>query len=775
MPHITRLLFLLFSSLFYGQSSYELSGTVLDSGNKAVTIGDVLLFIKGNETPFKYTIVDAGKFSFESVVEGTYLLKISCLGFERYEQHITLNQKLTLNIQLIESATVLDEVKVVAIKPVFSNKNGNLKMNVENPVFSAIPDPIELLSKLPGIQISPDRETVTVIGKGAPLLYIGNRRIDLNELNAMSVDDISSIEIIQNPSSRYEAEGRSVLLITRKISNTEGIKLELSETASFKRNFNNYSGINGTYKKNKLTLKGNFAYNDLQTWESNGFEFRIPQQDILTDYLVEIEANDRFQSNGGGGLYYQITDTDYFSVNTTVSAQTDKFPIETVTFLKEGDEENNILTNTQNDNTKDYFSGNFNYNKKLGNKINLFFGLQYSSFLQKLNTDISNNYNETQFVLSQLRQQKYRIGVWAYRFDLEKTFKNSIKWEVGANISTANANALTQIQNLDPSGDTNIDYDYAEKIYASYTQLSGNIVKKMNYSLGLRVESNDVKGELRSGDSPLVNRKNTLLFPKANLNISIDSTKNLTFNYAKSINRPNFSNTSSITVFINPFLEGSNNINLKPTLTDEVSANFQWKNNSFSVNYYLRKNPTYYSISYDGQQDRAILSPTNLDEESGFDISVAIPITHKFWTATNYAIVSAKKIKDPLAEVTSAKPYLYVYTNHQFKIGKDTTLSLGGWGMTKRNEGIFKRNALIVMDAAITKTFFKKLRCSVRFNDITRAMNFEESYTINGVEADGVFFGDGQEIAMSIKYSLGKIKDPSYKNKDVDENLGRIR
>ena len=156
-------------------------------------------------------------------------------------------------------------------------------------------------------------------------------------------------------------------------------------------------------------------------------------------------------------------------------------------------------------------------------------------------------------------------------------------------------------------------------------------------------------------------------------------------------------------------------------------------------------------------------------------INLTVPITKGIWTSSNSVSLSTRRIQEASATSKTAKPYLYLYTDHQFKIGKETTLSFGGWGMTKRSEGIFERNAMLVLNTAITKTFFEKLHCSLRFNDITRAMNFEEEYSINGVHADGVYFADAREIAFSMKYTFGKVKDPNYKNKNVDENLDRIR
>ncbi|MFK7814167.1 MAG: TonB-dependent receptor [Maribacter sp.] len=775
MQKLTLAFFFLLGISAYSQNTFTISGKITDVQNQPISVGDVLLFPTENDTLVKYTSILDGNFYLEKIPLGSYRLQISCLGFENVEKVLELNENLSVTIQLTESTTNLNEVEVVAAKPIITNENGNLKIDVTNPVFSSIPDPMELLSRLPNLQVSPDRESVSVIGKGNPLIYIGNQRITMQEFIALAVDDISTIEIIRNPSTKYEAEGRAVLLIKRKINDMEGFKLNISETLSFRRNFNNYSNLNGTFNKGKLTVRANFAYNDLLQWESHQFEFAIPEADILSDYLVLVDQNDRVQMNGGGGLFYQINETDYFSANITIRSQKDDFFIDTNTFLRQGFQEDRIITKTENDNTKGFFSSNLNYTRKMSPKTNLFAGIQYSSYVQSLSTEIANDYNATGFSIAQLRKQRYHIDVFAYRLDFDKTFPNNFKWEYGANISSAKANALTNIQFIETDSNSDVDYDYSERNIAWYSTLFGNLGKKVNFNIGLRVENNVVSGEIKEEDIPLVDRENTNLFPKANLSVEIDSTKNLTFNYAKSINRPNYSNASSIQVFINPFLEGEGNVNLLPTLTEELSAVFQFAKNSISLEYFKRKNPNYYTIGYSAGSERAVFSLKNLDKESGMNINLTIPVTKGVWTSSNSISLSTNRIQDTSTAGKPSKPYIYLYTDHQFKIGNETTLSFGSWGLTKRLEGIFERNAMVVLNAAITKTFFKNLHCSLRFNDITRAMNFKENYSINGVNADGVYFVDAQEIAFTMKYTFGKTKDPNYKNKDVDENLDRIR
>ncbi|GAW89631.1 TonB-dependent receptor [Flavobacterium psychrophilum] len=143
----------------------------------------------------------------------------------------------------------LEEVIIKTEKKVFTNKNGNLKVDVANSILKSVPNTIDLVSKLPNVIIDANKETINIIGKGNPLLYIDNQKVSINDLNALSVDEIKSIEIINNPSAKYEAEGRVVILIARKLSKKEGFKIDLTETASVKKRFNNYVGINASIKK----------------------------------------------------------------------------------------------------------------------------------------------------------------------------------------------------------------------------------------------------------------------------------------------------------------------------------------------------------------------------------------------------------------------------------------------------------------------------------------------------------------------------------------------
>lgn len=767
-------LVLLGVQIVQGQEHLSLKGKVFDGNKVQVDIGDVLLLVPESKELVSYTTLVRGGFVFNEVPKGEYILEISALGYATFSKKYVLHDSLEVVIQLEEETTDLENVEVVATKNPITNTNGNFKIDVQNPVFSTMADPLEVLMKLPNVQVSPDRESISVLMKGTPLIYMGNQRISFGEFAALSVDSIESIELINNPSPKYEAEGRAVILIQLRKNNDKGTTVTLGETFSFRQNTNNYISTNGNHSNGKWNLQGNLNYNTIGQWESNTFAFAIPAENIRSDYLVLIPDNKRMQMNSGLGFYYPINTNDYISLNTIFRRQTDDAGFETSTFLQNGSETNEITSETENDNRRDYFTANFNLNKRLTENLNIFTGIQYSSFDQKLQTDIANNYNNEGLVLDQTRNQDYKIESLAARMDFEQVISENLQLDFGASWNEAKADAFSQITQYEPVNKDVTGYDYKESLYAMYANTASSFGEKFNFNLGARVEYNQVKGRLEKDLQPLVERENTRIFPKMGLNFTIDSTKTLSLNYSRNINQPNFSRTSSVRVFINPFLEAGNNVDLVPTLTNEISTNFQIGDTSIFGGIYTNKNPRYFMIGYQENATVALLAENNLDEESGYYVGLTVPFSHKIWSSTNSVSMTYNKVNDSSAVFTKAKPYLYVYTNQQLRIAKDTLVSFGGYALTQRKEGIMERNGMVVLNASVTTTLFKKLQCALRFNDITKAMNYDESYSINGVEANGTYYADGREMAVALKYSFGGTASNTFKNKDVDENLDRI-
>ncbi|MEO8532809.1 MAG: outer membrane beta-barrel family protein [Flavobacterium sp.] len=692
------------------------------------------------------------------------LVLLFCFSMNGYSQ---------VEIQNDSISNKLNEVIIKTDKKAFTNQNGNIKLDVANSVYNSIPNTMDLLSRLPSVQISSDREKITVAGKGSPLIYIDNQKVSINDLNALTVADIKTIEIIQNPSSKYEAEGRSVILITRKFSKKDSFRTEISEIASFKKDFNNYLGFNSSFKKNKLEWKVNFNYNKLQPWEGHSIYYQIPEADIVSNYNVAASTK-RNQFIYGGGLFYKINEEDYLSVNISSSLNNDSFDINTVTYNKNQNVENNVYTWTDNTFKKNFINSFLNYSKKIKSiEAEIFTGFQYSNFDQGMLTKVANNYNNTQFELAQDRNQDFNVGVFSGRIDIEKKFKNEIKLEIGGLYSAAKSKSDFNIFYYDSNENTSSHYDFKEENSAAYSQLSGKI-KKIDFSVGLRVENTNVNGQFKTEMTPLIDKNYTNFFPKAQLTFPIDSVKSISLNYAKSIQRPNYSSLSQRSTYINPYFLYARNINLQPTFTNEISTAFQYHDKSVKLTYYQNKNPAYNNFQFDSQQNILTFIEANFEKESGFNIDFELPFSYKLWTTTNSLIFVKNKIEDDSALFQSSKPYLYYYSSQEFKFPKQYTFGLIFSGTTIQKEGVYERNATFIMNMTLSK-IFKNWNCTLSYNDIFKKSIYKEDFTINNINSRARYLTDANEISISIKYSFGKIKNTEFKEKDINENSGRIK
>ena len=685
---------------------------------------------------------------------------------------VNIDGNRSLSVILNTQSVTLNEVTINSENKTFTNHNGNIKIDVANSIFKASPSPLDLLAKLPTVILSADKESLSIIGRGDPLIYIDNQKVGMSDLNALSVEDIKTIEIIKNPSAKYEAEGRAVVLITRKRSRRDGFEISGLETASFKRGYNNYTGINTGFKKGKTEFKANFNYNKLYHWEANGNNLFISDAGVATNYKIR-SISDRKQYIFGGGIFHQFDDDDYISANVNAKLQGDEDRNHTQTYISQNNTADNITTLSRNDNQRNFVNSFLNYNKKIKSlDAKLFTGLQYSNFYQTSYSDIQNNYNNTEFIAAQQRNQKFTVNAFTGRADAEKNFENDIKLEAGVLYLSATAKTNFAIDDYVTPAQMQSVYDFREQNIAGYTQLSGK-VKKLSYSGGLRIETTDIEGKYNNTSTLTIDKHYTNLFPKVQLDYTIDSTMSMSLNYAKSIARPNYSSTSQVTVYGSPFMVFASNLNLNPTITDEVSAGFQYKEMSATMRYYTTKDPAYSTFTYDAVQTLISLNTINYAKESGFTFETVLPFSYKFWTVNNVLSMVLNKIEDPSALLSTSKPYLYFYSNNSFKLPKGYSAMLSVWGTTKRNEGIFTRNAFFIMDLGFTKTFFKSMDCTLSFNDVFRNMNFNEDFAVNNITSRGRYYTDNREIALSLKYKFGNFK--GKEERKVNESEERIR
>ncbi len=757
-------LLLFFSSIsVFSQSKFSIEGTLNSPSKEVITVGDVLLY--QNDQIVTFTSVVDGTFRLEPQVSGKYLLKIICIGYEVYQKEINLSKNLRLEIDLKDSSEVLDEVQIKSTKKVLESRSGNILANVEGTILSKETNPADLLSRLPNIQVSPTGEQVSVLGRGTPLIYMGRQRISMEELLSLSVDDIKSIEIVNNPSAKYEAEGRVVLLITKRKTQQEGMQMTITERASSKTFFNNNLNTNLSLKGKKLEYRFNAAYNQFKVWEKNTAIYEVTDQNVFSDYTVEAVTN-RPQFVFGGGIYYAINDEDYLSFNTRFRSQVEPFTIDTNTFLDDNGVIQDIVSTSDNEGFRQFWSSNVNYFKSLGEKRNLFLGAQYTDYTRDVKNNIQNSFNNS--MTDQVNiQQDFNVESVVLKADYEATNQKNTKFEVGANFAN-NVSKSLLLLNTDQS-----NYRYQEGILGVYSQLSGG-KKKFNYSLGIRLENTQVEGGFLEADELLIDRENTYFFPRASFDYKFSDKKSLNLSFVRSITRPNYRTAVTTTAFINPALEFQGNINLRPRITNEVSLNYQYNNTSVSFRHFRSQDPVNFRFFYDEMRDITIMSPSNFDREGGWAVELLLPLSYKFWSSSNTVSFNYNTIDDDRISVGDIQPYIYLYTNQRFKIDNQNSLGLNGWFLANRKDGLFNRREAFTLNATYSTKLFKTLDVTLSVNDIFNTLEFQESYILQNLNVSNLFFTDVNEVAISIRYSFGKVKDSKYRNSNVDEELNRM-
>ena len=766
-----QLILIFICSCTFAQEKYSITGNI-SSKNETKTIQAKVILYDEFQNEIKTIETKNSNFSFENLDSKTYSISIFYDNNIQEEEPFYLNENKIFYLN-IDKTVQIDEVVINGKKETFKTKNGNYNIDVANSNFNKIATTNELLSKLPNVMLGADQETLTIIGKGNPLLYLDDQQVDFSTISSLAVEDIKSIEIIKNPSAKYEANGKSVIKINLKKSKKEGLKFTLQETLSFKRKFNNYFNSTFQIRKNKSEFKINASYNQLNPWEGNGFDYHVKDKNIQSNYFIKSQTK-RPHFIVNTSFFQELNEAgDYLSFAINSNFRKDKGLIDTKTEYTENNESQSILTLNDNENHRNFVNTLMNYNKNIKSlNATILTGFQYTIYNTGRTYDFYNNINDNGLEYNQSRDQKYRLKVFAGKFDVEKKFKSDQKIEFGGRFTQAKSETNNQTFFLNNSSEEFL-YKFKEFNLAAYLQYTKNY-EKWNYKTGLRTETTNSKGFDEIKQFSDIDKKYIDWFPNAEINYTFDNKNALTIYYKRTIDRPNYSNLSSGNLYGSPYIEYSGNFDILPTYTNTFSVNYSLKKWNMSVTYYQSKNPMNYTLIYDDVRNISTFTTVNFEKEKNISVGLDVPFEYKFWsTQISFAMIYSKII-DQKAEFNKSAPYIYLYSNHNFKLVKDFNFMVDGYWLSKRTEGIYERNSQIMVNLGLTKSY-KNVDFSIRLNDLFKQMKFSETLNYDKISSKNLFLVDYQELSLSIKYNFGLLNKSISKEDKVNEEEGRIR
>ncbi len=791
-----------------------------------------------------------GNFSFENLsLFGNFKLTMSALGYKTLEQQINFGikfpqageamnfQKMAAqadkdlgNIKLEEDATNLGNVTVTSSgKPQFEMGIDRKIFNVDKNLMGSGQTATELMRNIPSLNVDIDGNVT--LRNAAPTIFIDGRPTTIT-LDQIPSDIIDKVELITNPSAKYDASGGNagilniVLKKNKKSGYNGGIRAGIDS-----RGMPNFGGdIN--LRQNKLNFTGSGNFNQRKSI-SEGITDRnnliTPPSNV---YNVTNSTNLGYFASFRGGLDYFVDNRNTISITANyVNGEFDNEQDQRVDSTI-----NKVFTSFTNIETlsASYFE---NLGTQLSFKHN--FAKSGHTISSDYNFNSSKNANESNINNTTYNLNNVQKGIpiiqrglgngnstnHTFQLDYENPLSDDTKFEAGARASIRDfSNLLDQYRYftslnafvLVPS--ISNKYKYTDQVYAAYTTYSFK-VKKWSYQLGLRAESSNYSGTLlnsKGGDSANFKVVYPLsLFPSAFLTYKLNDKVDYQINYSRRINRPNFFQLMPFPDYTDPQNISLGNAGLRPEFTNsfEMSWNNAYKKGSNFLATVFFKHSTDLITRY-VYRDKNALVPTdsaffstyinaNSATSFGVELTEKTPIT-KWWELTiNFNLFNSKIDASVPGQPDLVQQQWSFFTkfNNTFKVSKGLSIQLSGdyqgktvlpqggggggrggggggmmWGGGPQSGAQGYNLPRYAIDLAIRKEFTWK---NGRTGNLTLSMNDIFRTQLSQSYSESSFFNqtnqrrrDPQVLRLNFSYRFGKFDASLFKRKNTKADQG---
>ena len=794
----------------------KISGNIIDDKGQSLEAVTVALLKASDSSRIRETVTNkAGHFAFTELPDGKYLLLASSVGYNRlYSQPVDLagqSSRILPPMVLTGSSTSLASVAVVGKRPPIEQKADRTIINVDASPSNAGSTAMDVLEKAPGVTLDKDdnislkgKQGVTVMIDGKPTYLSATQLADY--LRSLPASAIDQIELMTNPSAKYDAAGNSgIINIKTKKNKMKGFNgnLNLTHTQGV------YPKPSGSLNLNYRTGQFNFFLNaGYSHWE--GFQVLQIQRKYMDDDAAQT-VNSIFQQttvmhfiNPEGNLKFGM---DYYMTpKTTVGFVVSGFR------NKEMDRSGSNIQLLSPGYVVDslVYSPNTNNTSWKNGSANLNFRHTYDSSGRELAADldyvryssVSNQYfnNQTftpdKALLDQSVLTGYlpsTINIYTFKTDYTRPLAKGYKLETGIKLSYVNTNNTANYYDV-VNGKSDVDttktnaFIYRENINAAYVTMTKQYGKKWNVQAGLRAENTNYYGHQLGNGLTVINNDSSFsksyinLFPTMYLTYDANEKNTFTLNYGRRIDRPAYQDLNPFLFFLDQYTYQAGNPYLQPQYTNNVELSHTYKhwltttlNYSYTVNFFTE------TFEQSGQATIVRNGNIGSRQNVGIAVSAMRPVT-KWWTAILYANVNYNKFTGLLygQNIDVSATTLLLNLNNQFSFQHGWSGELSGFYRTKGVEGQVIVDPLGQGTAAIAKKIMKdkaSLKLSVRDFLYT---NQTKGY-INFQETDATFHNrrDSRQVAMTFTWNFGKplkgMSNNGHRNNGAGEEESRVK
>lgn len=604
MKNLIIILFLFSSTGVFSQETstdYTLVGRVVEESGAPIPFVNVVLKFNSSNSLLKGVTTDFdGNFSLQSKERDVYL-EVSYVGYETFlkkDLKVDGSEVLLGDIILSVNNKLIEEVEIIAERSSTEFKLDKRVFNVGKDLATSGASGLEVLNNVPSVNVDIEGGVSLRGMEGVQILINGKPSILTDEsgngLGTITADMISQVEVITNPSAKYEAEGTSgIINIILKKEAKKGINGSVSLNTGIPDNHSLGFSINRRGEKFNIFSQLGAGYRSMPTYNENINKDLLSNTELISDGT---NYRNEFFYNAVLGTDYNLSKNDVITLSGSIAYEVENQPSETnfTSFNSLGLVEKKWTRNEETEAKNPKYQYELKYKKDFKNdkKHDLLFSLIGNYFGKDQSSIFTNTVVEgTDNLFNQKTNTIFNEVKNTVNLDYTRPINKFITIETGAQYLINDVRNDYEVLNktsgiyVVDSGLTNT-FEYNQNVLGVYGTGSYE-KKKWGVKLGLRVEQTDLETLLINTDEK--NDQNfTNLFPSVHTSYKLNDTISFQIGYSSRVFRPRLWD-------LNPFFNISNNFNIRagnpnlmPEYTDsyEFGSIFIFKKVSFNVNIY---------------------------------------------------------------------------------------------------------------------------------------------------------------------------------------------
>ncbi len=785
----------------------KVTGSLLDENGKPMDYATVSLLKAQDSSVVKGTLSsETGLYTFDHINTGAYIIKASVVGYEKAITKVftVTDASPTVTLPALKMAAAshaLNAVTITASKPLIEHKIDRTVMNVENSILAAGNSAMDILERAPGVSVDKD-DNISIKGKQGVTVMINGKLTYLTSaqlatlLRSTDGTTIQSIEIITNPSAKYDAAGNSgIINIILKKNKQVGTNGSATVGAGYGAYGKDNENLTLNHKEGNLNVFGSFSHDDNKRIQNIGI-MRIIPDTIAGGPPTYFRQTSPLISANHDNSYRLGADYDLSSKNTIgfvasgyFNGEQDNIDDRTYIGPSFGQVDSTLRTVSGIHQTYHNIAFNLNDTYKIdtaGQELSA--DLDYSQFKNNSTAQYVTDYylpdgsiQHPESFLGNLTPST--INIRTAKIDYTKPITKTLKFESGLKFSDVKTdNNLTEKDTVtNPYVSTN-HFVYDEKIDAGYVNLNKDF-KGYSVQAGLRAEytSSSAVGDSANVVSNIP-RHYLNLFPSLFLSHTINDKNEMTFSYSRRIDRPQYDNLNPFVFHLDPYTYQKGNPYLKPQYTNNFEFNYTYnKNITLTLGYSKTTDVITEVPGTDPATKVSFITQDNLQEQNAYNVNLYAPYTiTKWWEGNINATAFYLGFKSNGLEggnLDRGQVAYNIRATETFTPFADYKAELTGNYQSDLTYGLYDVKPRYSVDAGVSHKFAdKKLNVKLSMSDIFNTLHNDVNSQYQNTDLFITQKRESRITRLTLTYNFGnnKIKAREHQT-GADDEKSRVK